>query len=316
MSNRRPRLPPKPGNPSGQEKSDFPQPSQSLESRRQTRHAPKELVWTEPRTIPAAVHKNAPIYSTPPNEILLSRDGEITDLMKPLCALQDGLAQSWKTNSEFLDLENMSDVADDLDDVQSFFNYPTPLPVVGPVTTRSLESMDQQSYQLHLSSNQIGSHIQTSNSEDMSDNSSPSCELARLNGFSAVHLAAYFGKLSIIRLVLSTSPEDADLLNNNAQAPLHIAASEGHAEVVGELLRLGANATQQDNDGRTVLHVAVLKGRLNIVRLLLRSVDAQGIISMADNAGKTPLHLAVMQGRNQIVQVLLERGANTRTPIR
>ncbi|OBT79631.1 hypothetical protein VF21_01361 [Pseudogymnoascus sp. 05NY08] len=139
MSNRRPRLPPTPGNPSGQEKSDFPPSGQSLENHRQSRRAPKELVWTEPRTIPAAVHKNPPIYSTPPNEALLSRDDEITDLMKPLCALQDGLVHSWKTNSEFFNLENISDVADDLDDVQSFFNCPTPLPVVGPVTTSSLE---------------------------------------------------------------------------------------------------------------------------------------------------------------------------------
>lgn len=296
--------------------AEFSPSGRSSESHRQRRRAPKELVWTEPRTIPTAVPKNTPIYSTPPNEVLLSRDGDITDLMKPFGSLQDASVQNWKSNTEFLDLEAMSDVADDLDDIQSFFNCHTPLPVVVPITSCSLESMEGQSYPLHLNSNHMGSQIQTSNSDDSSDSSLPSIEWARLNGFSAVHLAAYFGKLSIIRLVLSTSPEDADLLNNSGQGPLHIAASEGHAEVVSELLRLGANATQQDNDGRTALHVAVLKGRLNIVRLLLRSVDGQGIISMADNAGKTPLHLAVMQGRNQIVQVLLERGANTRTPIR
>jgi ankyrin repeat protein len=44
-------------------------------------------------------------------------------------------------------------------------------------------------------------------------------------------------------------------------SPLHAAAAAGHAKVVGNLLRKGADAAAKDLDGRTALDVALAKGR-------------------------------------------------------
>jgi len=137
----------------------------------------------------------------------------------------------------------------------------------------------------------------------------------RLNGFSAIHLAAYYGKFPIIRSLLFVCPENVDLLNHLAQTPLHIAASEGHVEATTEILSLGANPILQDIDGRTPLHLAVLKGHLDVARLLLDGTHSQSMIRMSDGAGKTCLHHAVLQERDDIVRLLLERGADPRTPV-
>ncbi|KAK1973600.1 ankyrin repeat-containing domain protein, partial [Colletotrichum cereale] len=56
--------------------------------------------------------------------------------------------------------------------------------------------------------------------------------------------------------------------------------------------------------GRTALHRAVSSGNESIVDLLLR----QGAnASLQDESGKTPLHLAAECGRKEIVARLLEK---------
>lgn len=140
-----------------------------------------------------------------------------------------------------------------------------------------------------------------------------SLEPADVKGFNAVHLAAYYGQHSIMRLLLSACPEDTDAVNDKGQSALHIAAAEGHTEVVRELLDLGANAFLQDHDGQTVLHAAASSGSIQTVLLLLDRDP--GMIRVPDSTGHTPLHRAVMQGNEEVIRSLLKRGADPRTTI-
>jgi hypothetical protein len=67
------------------------------------------------------------------------------------------------------------------------------------------------------------------------------------------------------------------LLNLRDQAgdtPLHLAASEGHAEVVDELLYRGAEVETRNLAGRTALHVACLYGEMFHVQKLLGHTEA------------------------------------------
>lgn len=186
------------------------------------------------------------------------------------------------------------------------------------------QSMDPQQYAMQVDDNYLDSLMSNFTDDSAEDGSNSymnerpldsSPNLNRLNGFSALHLAAYLGKASVIRLLVSACPEAGDLTNNDGETPLHIAASEGRVEAVIELLRAGANPLLQDVDGRTVLHIAVSKEQVDLVHLLLDGHYAQSLMRLSDSAGKTPLHQAVLQGCDQIIQLFLAKGADPRMPI-
>lgn len=62
----------------------------------------------------------------------------------------------------------------------------------------------------------------------------------------------------------------------------------------------------RDHTGRTPLHLAVLRGHVPLVRLLLQRGAAVGA---ADRAGRTPLHEAAWHGHSRVAELLLRRGA-------
>ncbi|XP_050549409.1 85/88 kDa calcium-independent phospholipase A2 isoform X1 [Spodoptera frugiperda] len=86
--------------------------------------------------------------------------------------------------------------------------------------------------------------------------------------------------------------------------PLHWAISR---EVVVALVDKNCDINALNFDGRTALHIMVLRGRLECAMALL-SRGAEH--SIGDNEGNTPLHLAVKQPNIAIVQALIVFGAN------
>lgn len=222
--------------------------------------------------------------------------------------------------TELFDLGGTFDMADDVTAAPSTAKGISSILDATSLTTP--QSMDPQHCSMQVEENYLGSLMSTFTEDSAEDGNSymtegpdSSTNSNRLNGFSALHLAAYLGKASVIRLLLSACPEAVDLKNSDGETPLHIAASEGRFEVVVELLRAGANTLLRDVDGRTVLHIAVCKQHVDIVHLLLDGHNGQSMIRLTDSAGKTPLHQAVLQGCDQIVQLFLAKGADPRMPI-
>lgn len=78
-------------------------------------------------------------------------------------------------------------------------------------------------------------------------------------------------------------------------------------EVVNALVDKNCDINALNFDGRSALHVMVLRGRLECAIALL-SMGAEH--SMGDKEGNTPLHLAVKQTNVSIVQALVVFGAN------
>jgi cytohesin len=100
--------------------------------------------------------------------------------------------------------------------------------------------------------------------------------------------------------------EGLKIVGKHFETLLHVAVVEGSTEVV-KLLQgyLGPNVT--DSLGHTPLHYAARIGRLDTMKVLLENganPNAQ------NNIGLTPLHFAVMSGKCEAVEMLLSRGAD------
>lgn len=89
---------------------------------------------------------------------------------------------------------------------------------------------------------------------------------------------------------------------------LHYAAKTNNVGAVIALMNRAADANAEDDNERTPLHIAVIEGHLQIVKLLLGRGGAN--IEASDINKQTALHHAVMSSSVEIVKELMDRKAN------
>jgi ankyrin repeat protein len=87
------------------------------------------------------------------------------------------------------------------------------------------------------------------------------------------------------------------------------AAEQGHAAVVGILLKKNANPNLRESSyGMTALMVSAAEGHTEVVRLLL---DSNADVNLKDNnLGATALLGAAEYGHTEIIKLLLQKGAD------
>ncbi len=122
------------------------------------------------------------------------------------------------------------------------------------------------------------------------------------DGFSALHLAAYFGRLEVGRLLLERGADrNAVALNETRVTPLHSAVAARHRDMTGLLLAHGASPNAVQHGGWTPLHAAAQAGDEAIVdMLLLRGADP----TRKNDDGLTPMDLADAGGHGAIAKIL------------
>ena len=127
------------------------------------------------------------------------------------------------------------------------------------------------------------------------------------DGYTALHLAAYFGQLEIARLLLGRGADpNAVALNESRVTPLHSAVAAQHRDTASLLMALGASPNAVQHGGWTPLHSAARNGDEAIAdMLLLRGADAT---RMSDD-GKTPIDLAVENGHAALAGILRAQAA-------
>jgi hypothetical protein len=96
------------------------------------------------------------------------------------------------------------------------------------------------------------------------------------------------------------------------------AASNGEIELLKSLLFQGVHINSTDEvlrfrkfsyyyqQGRTILHLASIKGNLLIVKFILQNKNAP--LNVEDKQGKTALFLTVSEGKSKVTKVLLRGG--------
>lgn len=122
------------------------------------------------------------------------------------------------------------------------------------------------------------------------------------DGFTALHLAAYFGHEDAARTLLERGADPDPIARNPMQVrPLHSAVSSGQTRIAGMLVAAGANVNARQQGGWTPLHGAAHNGDLPMLELLLASGADPGA---ANDDGKTAIDLAREQGHPEIVAKL------------
>ncbi len=122
------------------------------------------------------------------------------------------------------------------------------------------------------------------------------------DGFTALHLASYFGQLEVARLLLGRGADpNAVAMNDSRVTPLHSAVAGDHRDVASLLLALGASPNAVQHGGSTPLHAAARFGDEAIVdMLLLRGADP----TRADDDGRTAVDMAEANGHAALAKLL------------
>jgi uncharacterized protein len=126
------------------------------------------------------------------------------------------------------------------------------------------------------------------------------------DGWTPLHLAAYFGHPKIVELLLGQAADvTAKSRNANGNTPLHAALAGNRKVVVGLLIGAGADVDAEDAAGWRPLHLAAANNDLDA----LKGLVAQGAAVAAVNKdGLTPIALARQRNHAEAAAFLQRHG--------
>ncbi|HFJ9316942.1 hypothetical protein CN324_09330 [Bacillus anthracis] len=122
------------------------------------------------------------------------------------------------------------------------------------------------------------------------------------DGWTLLHLAAYFGQKEIASFLLESSADiHIRAKNENENTPLQAAIANKQSELVAFLIEKGSEVNVMQSGGWTGLHEAALLGNEEIIMLLLENGANKTI---KKNDGKTAYDIALEKGHNHLLHYL------------
>jgi len=126
------------------------------------------------------------------------------------------------------------------------------------------------------------------------------------DGWTPLHLAAFFGHAKIVEHLLAQGADVAARSTNpTANTPLHAALAANQKMAAGLLLGHGADVDAADAAGWRPLHLAAATNNLDAIKALV----AQGAdVGASNHEGATPLALAEQKGHREAAAFLRRHG--------
>ncbi|KAL5865153.1 hypothetical protein ACOSQ3_002667 [Xanthoceras sorbifolium] len=125
-------------------------------------------------------------------------------------------------------------------------------------------------------------------------------------GNTPLHFAADIGYIEGVRYLIEIKSNWAFKRNNKGFYPLHLACENGHVQVTKELFRRWPDPTELlCDEGQSILHVAAKSGKDNVVRCILKEKGTDKLVNKMDKKGNTPFHLAALHCHSLVLFTLL-----------
>lgn len=114
-------------------------------------------------------------------------------------------------------------------------------------------------------------------------------------------------RIDDLRNLLVTKKANPNASEEYGRTPMEIAVRKGSVEALQLLIDAGADTQMNYEDG-TLLHVAAERGHVAAARLLVKTYPY--MLSAEDDRRNTPLHIAAHTGYAEMVTFLIDCGAN------
>jgi hypothetical protein len=124
-----------------------------------------------------------------------------------------------------------------------------------------------------------------------------------------LYYAARLGFRDLLEHLIAEHPEHVNARGGRGGTPMHVAASEGHADILSVLLEHGADVDDR-RTGETPLHESSRNGKVEAGQCLL---DRGADINAQNDYDWTVLDLAAIYDGVEFARMLLERGARIDT---
>ncbi|XP_021277207.1 ankyrin repeat-containing protein BDA1-like [Herrania umbratica] len=126
-------------------------------------------------------------------------------------------------------------------------------------------------------------------------------------GSSPLHVAAAKGYVEIVKELLLVNPDMCLVKDRDGRTPLHLAAIKGRVEVLTELVRVRPEATRVlTGGGESALHLSVKNNHFGALKVLVESLGKDDqFVNWRDSEGSSVLHLAVAKKQLEMIKYLL-----------
>ncbi|KAG5541550.1 hypothetical protein RHGRI_021402 [Rhododendron griersonianum] len=127
------------------------------------------------------------------------------------------------------------------------------------------------------------------------------------DGSTPLHLASAKGYAEIVRELVSVNPDVGFVLDRDGRSPFHLACIKGRVGVLTELLRVNPELAWAvtGGGGESCLHLCVKYNRLEALKVVVEGFGKDEFVNWKDGDGNTVLHLAVAKKQLEIIKFLL-----------
>ena len=128
------------------------------------------------------------------------------------------------------------------------------------------------------------------------------------DGDTVLHIACNKGKLELVQYLVETYPDMLRIRDKAGQSPCLHTGLSGSSDLVKYLISRGCDAYDKDSSERTVLHLACLEGKTELVEYLVENYP--DMLTLRDETGKSPFLYTGFFGSVELVEYLISKGCD------